>query len=265
MSSLTRILLPVATIWWREIIRFLRQRSRLVSAIAQPLVFWLLLGGGLNASFRPSGLPAGTNYIIYFYPGILTLVLLFTAIFSTIAVVQDRREGFLQGVLVSPVSRWSIVLGQACGGTTLALLQGSLFLLLSPIIGISFSFISVVSIIGVMILLSFGLTSMGLIIAWRMDSTQGFHAVMNLILIPIWLLSGAFFPVTGVSPLLEWVMKINPLTYSVAALRRCLYLNNPAAVGEIPQLSLSLVVAGLFCVVMYLGAAQTAYRRVNAT
>ena len=89
--------------------------------------------------------------------------------------------------------------------------------------------------------------------------------MMNLILIPIWLLSGAFFPVAGVSPLLEWVMKINPLTYSVAALRRCLYLNNPAAVGEIPQLSLSLVVAGLFCIVMYLGAAQTAYRRVNAT
>jgi ABC-2 type transport system permease protein len=255
----------VTTIWWREIIRFLRQRSRLVSAIAQPLVFWLLLGGGLNASFRPSGLPAATNYITYFYPGVLVLVLLFTAIFSTIAVVQDRREGFLQGVLVAPVSRWSVVFGQACGGTTLALVQGALFLLLSPIIGMSFSLASILSTVGVMVLLSFGLTSMGLMIAWRMDSTQGFHAVMNLILIPIWLLSGAFFPVAGVSPLLEWVMKINPLTYSVAALRRCLYLNNLTAVGEIPHIALSLVVTGLFCVVMYLGAAQTAYRRVNAT
>ncbi len=255
----------MATIWWREIIRFLRQRSRLVSAIAQPLVFWLLLGGGLNASFRPSGLPTGTNYIVYFYPGILTLVLLFTAIFATIAVVQDRREGFLQGVLVAPVSRWGIVLGQACGGTTLALLQGSLFLLLSPIVGMSFSLVSVLSTVGVMFLLSFGLTSMGLMIAWRMDSTQGFHAVMNLILIPIWLLSGAFFPVSGVSPLLEWVMKVNPLTYGVAALRRCLYLNNLTAVGEIPQLTISLLVVSLFCVAMYLGATQTAYRRVNIT
>lgn len=255
----------MATIWWREIIRFLRQRSRLVSAIAQPLVFWLLLGGGLNASFRPSGLPAETNYITYFYPGVLALVLLFTAIFSTIAVVQDRREGFLQGVLIAPVSRWSVVFGQACGGTTLALVQGALFLLLSPIVGLSFSFSFVLSTVGVMALLSFGLTSMGLMIAWRMDSTQGFHAVMNLILIPIWLLSGAFFPLAGVSTLLEWVMKINPLTYGVAALRRCLYLNNPSVVGEIPQLTLSLVVTGLFCIVMYIGAAQTAYRRVNIT
>ena len=155
--------------------------------------------------------------------------------------------------------------GQACGGTTLALVQGALFLLLSPIIGMSFSFASILSTVGVMVLLSFGLTSMGLMIAWRMDSTQGFHAVMNLILIPIWLLSGAFFPVAGVSPLLEWVMKINPLTYGVAALRQCLYLNNLEAVGEIPQLSLSLVVTGLFCVAMYLGATQTAYRRVNIT
>ena len=255
----------MATIWRREIIRFLRQRSRLVSALAQPLVFWLLLGGGLNASFRPSGLPAETDYIAYFYPGVLALVLLFTAIFATIAVVQDRREGFLQGVLVAPVSRWSVVLGQACGGTTLALVQGALFLLLSPIIGISLGFASILSTVGVMALLSFGLTSMGLMIAWRMDSTQGFHAVMNLILIPIWLLSGAFFPVAGVSPLLEWVMKINPLTYGVAALRRCLYFDNVAAVGEIPQLSLSLVVTGLFCVVMYVGAAQTANRRVRIT
>lgn len=265
MSSIARFVLPVATIWWREIIRFLRQRSRLISAIAQPLVFWLLLGGGLNASFSPFGLPAGTNYIVYFYPGVLALVLLFTAIFATIAVVQDRREGFLQGVVVAPVSGWSIVFGQACGGTTLALVQGTLFLLLSPIIGMSFNFASILSTVGVMMLLSFGLTSMGLMIAWRMDSTQGFHAVMNLILIPIWLLSGAFFPAAGVSPLLDWIMKINPLTYGVAALRRCLYLSNPAAVGEIPQLTLSLVVTGLFCVVMYLCAAQAAYRREKIT
>ena len=98
-----------------------------MSAIAQPLIFWLLLGGGLNASFNPPGVPEGTSYIEYFYPGIITLALLFTAIFATISVVQDRREGFLQGVLVAPVSRWVIVLGQALGGTTLALLQGALF------------------------------------------------------------------------------------------------------------------------------------------
>ncbi|MCZ6678769.1 MAG: ABC transporter permease [Candidatus Poribacteria bacterium] len=258
-----RFLLPVMTIWWREIIRFRRQRSRWVSAIAQPLVFWILLGGGLNASFRPAGVPEGTDYIEYFYPGIVTLVLLFTAIFATISVVQDRREGFLQGVLVAPVSRWCVVLGQALGGTTLALLQGALFLCFVPVIGVPLSVVSVLSMIGVMMLLAFGLTNLGLMIAWRMESTQGFHAIMNLILIPIWLLSGAFFPVSGVPVLLEWAMKFNPLTYGVAALRRCLYLGNPTIAGEIPQLTLSLLVVSLFCAVTYFSAACMAYRRPN--
>ncbi len=253
----------MATIWWREIIRFLRQRSRLVSAIAQPLIFWLLLGGGLNASFNPPGVPEGTSYIEYFYPGIITLALLFTAIFATISIVQDRREGFLQGVFVAPVSRWGIVLGQALGGTTLALLQGALFLFLAPIVGVPLGPFSLLSALGVMLILSFGLTNLGLMIAWRMDSTQGFHAIMNLILIPIWLLSGAFFPVSGVPILLEWVMKLNPLTYGVAALRRCLYFNASIVSEEIPQLTLSLFVTGLFCVVTYLAAARTASRRPN--
>ena len=251
----------MATIWWREIIRFLRQRSRLVSAIAQPLIFWLLLGGGLNASFNPPGGPEGTSYIEYFYPGIITLALLFTAIFATISVVQDRREGFLQGVLVAPVSRWIIVLGQALGGTTLALLQGALFLFLAPIVGVPLSSFSVLAALGVMLTLSFGLTNLGLMIAWRMDSTQGFHAIMNLILIPIWLLSGAFFPVSGVPIFLEWTMKLNPLTYGVAALRRCLYFNASIVFEEIPQLTLSLIVTGMFCVVTYLAAVRTASRR----
>ena len=120
-------------------------------------------------------------------------MLLFTSIFATISVVNDRHEGFLQSILVAPVPRWQIVLAQALGGTTLALGQGLLLLLLSPIIGIRFGAASLALSIGVMALLAFGLTNLGLLIAWRMDSTQGFHAVMNLLLIPIWLLSGAFF------------------------------------------------------------------------
>ena len=234
-----------------------------MSAMAQPLIFWLLLGGGLNASFNPPGVPEGTSYIEYFYPGIITLTLLFTAIFATISVVQDRQEGFLQGVLVAPVSRWVIVLGQALGGTTLALLQGALFLFLAPIIGVTLSPFSVFASLGVMLALSFGLTNLGLMIAWRMDSTQGFHAIMNLILIPVWLLSGAFFPVSGVPKLLEWTMQLNPLTYGVAALRRCLYFNAPILSEEIPQFTLSLLVTGMFGVITYFGAARTAYRRPN--
>ncbi len=255
---MVNILVPVSTIWWREIIRFYRQRSRLLSAIVQPLVFWILIGSGLNASFQPSGFNEGIGYIEYFYPGIVVLVLLFTAIFATISVVNERREGFLQSVLVSPVSRGSIVLGQALGGTSLALLQGILLLCLAPLIGIKFTITSIIITIGVMALLAFGLTNLGLIIAWRMDSTQGFHAIMNLILIPIWLLSGAFFPAAGTPLWLQWVMKLNPLTYGLAAFRSGIYKNAYQQMGNVPSLTLSIIIIVIFCVLTYLGATLTA-------
>ncbi len=255
-----RLCLPVMTLWWREMVRFCRQRSRLVGAFVQPLLFWILLGGGFSASFRPPGTPEGTAYMEYFYPGIITLVLLFTAIFATISTVEDRREGFLQAVLVAPVTRSSIVLGQALGGATLALVQGVLFLLLAPAAGISLTMSGVVAAVAVMFVISFGLTSLGLVIAWRMESVQGFHAIMNLILIPIWLLSGAFFPAAGVPVWLQWAMRLDPLTYGVAAFRRCLYLGNPAAVGEAPSLLLSLVLTVLFTGVAFVAATNAARR-----
>ncbi len=252
------VLLPVITIWWREIIRFYRQRSRLFSAIAQPLVFWLLIGSGLDASFRPAGTSAEIGYIEYFYPGIVILVLLFTAIFATISVVNERHTGFLQGVLVAPVPRWGIVLGQALGGTTLALLQGVLLLVLAPLVGIRFGILSLTLTLGVMVLLAFGLTNLGLLLAWRMDSTQGFHAIMNLLLIPIWLLSGAFFPSAGAPPWLEWVMKLNPLTYGLAAFRHSLYSGTVTTAGSMPPWTLSILITTLFCILTYLGAMFTA-------
>jgi ABC-2 type transport system permease protein len=255
-----RFFLPVGTLWWREIIRFVRQRSRLVGAFAQPLVFWLLLGGGFSASFRPPGAPEGTGYLEYLYPGIITLVILFTAIFATIAVVEDRKTGFLQGVLVAPVSRASIVLGQALGSTTLAVLQGIFFLAFAPLVGIPLTGTTALAVVMVLFLVSFSLSNLGLIIAWRMESVQGFHAIMNLILMPIWFLSGAFFPATGLPPWLVWIIQINPLTYGMAALRRCLYWGNPAAVGQIPQLIPALVVSVVFAAGAFLVAANTAQR-----
>jgi ABC-2 type transport system permease protein len=249
----------VQSLWWREIVRFVRQRSRVFGAFAQPLVFWLLLGGGMNASFRAPGM-SQTSYISYFYPGVIALVLLFTAIFATIAVVEDRQGGFLQGVLVAPVSRATIVLGQSLGCTTLAVGQGALFLLFAPTVGIHLSVESVAAVLVVQALIAFALTNLGLIIAWRMDSTQGFHAIMNLILLPIWLLSGAFFPANGASSWLSWIMTINPLTYGMAALRRTLYLHQPAAIGPVPGLWLSLGVLSAFATVTFLIAARTAKR-----
>ncbi len=249
----------VTTLWWREIIRFLRQRSRVTGAFAQPLVFWLLLGGGLNQSFQAPGAVEAGNYISYFFPGVIAMVLLFTAIFATIAVVEDRQGGFLQGVLVAPVSRFSIVLGQALGCTTLAVGQGVLFLLLAPLVGFPLSALGALIGVVVMILVGFGLASLGLVIAWRMDSTQGFHAIMNLLLLPMWMLSGAFFPAGGASSWLSWIMAINPLTYGVAALRRSLYVGAtvPPEVAVLPEMAVSILVTAVFAAVMFAAAVRT--------
>jgi len=260
---MTGFLLPVMTLWQREIVRFVRQRSRLGSALSTPLVFWLLLGGGFSASFRPPGTPAGTGYLEYLYPGMIILVILFTAIFATISVIEDRKTGFLQGILVAPISRASIVLGQALGGATLALLQGVLFLLLAPVAGVHLTVTAVVAGIGVMMLVSFALTSIGLIIAWRMQSIQGFHAIMNLILMPIWFLSGAFFPPTGLPFWLSWLMRLNPLTYGMAALRSSLYIGNLATAGALPPMAPSLLITAAFAVGTFAFAASTARRSLE--
>ena len=257
---MTAALLGASALWRREIVRFVRQRSRVSGALLQPLVFWLLLGGGLNASFQPAGSAPGTSYVAYFYPGMLALVLLFTAIFATIATVEDRRAGFLQGVLAAPIPRWGIVLGQALGGSTLAVAQGAVMLALAPLVGIRLSVLGALASVAVMVIIAVGLTSLGLIIAWRMDSTQGFHAIMNLILIPIWLLSGAFFPVTGAPAPLRLVMHLNPLTSGMAALRRCLYLSDPVAAGPLPPLAWCVVVSAAFAAIAFLAAARTASR-----
>jgi ABC-2 type transport system permease protein len=255
-----KTLLQVFTLWQREQVRFVRQRSRVIGAFLQPLVFWMLLGVGLNASFRPAGAPAGMSYVEYFYPGVIALVLLFTAIFATISTVEDRKEGFLQGVLVAPISRAAIVLSQALGGTTLALMQGVIFLCLAPLAGIALDLGAVAMTIAVMALVAFTLTNIGLVIAWRIESTQGFHAIMNLILIPIWLLSGAFFPASGVPGWLGWTMRIDPLTYGMSALRQSLYLAHPGGAGVLPELALSMAITCAFALLTYLGAVAVARR-----
>jgi ABC-2 type transport system permease protein len=224
------------------------------------LVFWLLLGAGLKASFKPAGMPPGMNYFQYLYPGFIVLVLLFTAIFATISTVEDRREGFLQGVLVAPISRPTIVMGQALGGTTLAWIPSCIFLVLAPLAGISLSIVAVMVSAAMMAVIAFALTCIGLVIAWRIESTQGFHAIMNLILIPIWLLSGAFWPQSGAPTALSWLMRINPLTYGMAALREALYMGKPNEIGSLPNFVLCATVACVFAAAMYILAARVASR-----
>ena len=252
------IFLQVATLWQREIVRFIRQPIRVMSAIATPLVFWLLLGAGLQASFKPSGMPADVGYAQYFYPGVIVLMLLFTAIFATASTVDDRRQGFLQGVLVAPISRATIVLGQALGCTTLSLMQGAIFLAMAPLAGIRLSVEAIAVSAAMMAVIAFAMTSIGLAMAWRTDSTQGFHAFMNMLLLPIWMLSGAVFPVAGAPPWFEWTTRLNPLTYAVDALRRGLHLAEPALSGATMPMGPSVAIAIAFAAFAFILATRVA-------
>jgi ABC-2 type transport system permease protein len=219
--------LPAYTLWLREVVRFYRQRSRVVGVIASPLLFWVVIGAGFGTSFRSGDAAGQSNYLAFFYPGALIMIVLFTSIFTMMSVIEDRKEGFLLSVLVAPVPRAAIVLGKVLGGTTLSTIQGLLFLALAPFVGVHITFIGFLLVVFTVFLVSFSLTALGFAIAWPMDSTQAFHAIINLFLIPLWLLSGALFPVSRASGWLQVIMKINPLTYGVEALRDLLYPASP--------------------------------------
>src|SRR3954464_10698730 len=235
------VLLPAFTLWLREIVRFYRQRSRVVGVIASPILFWVAIGSGFGTSFR-SGANGNQNYLQYFYPGALIMIVLFTSIFTMMSVIEDRKEGFLLSVLVAPVSRSAIVLGKVMGGTTLSTIQGLIFLVFAPLVGVHMTFTGFLLVALTVFLVSFALTALGFAIAWPMDSTQAFHAIINLFLIPLWLLSGALFPLAGASMWLRVLMRINPLTYGVEALRQLLYPTNenflPASLATLVLFSL---------------------------
>jgi ABC-2 type transport system permease protein len=246
-----KVLLAAASLARREVVRFLRQRSRVLGSLGQGLLLWVLIGGGFQASFRPPGAPDGMGYVEYSFPGIIALVVLFTAVFATIAVVEDRQSGFLQGVLVSPVPRWGVVLGQAAGSTLLAVGQAVILLPLAPLIGVPLGLTPVLATVGVMILVAFSVSGLGLIMAWRLTSTQGFHAIMSLILFPLWWLSGALFPQEGLPVWMAWIVRLNPITYGVAALRHALYLSDPAAVAGLAPMALSVGITLVFCALTF--------------
>ena len=253
-SPSMRQLTSILALTQRELTRFLRQRTRIIGAVGQPVIFWILFGAGLRTSFRSPSWAAGLTHEVtyqeYFLPGVAVLIVLFTAIFSTISIIEDRREGFLQGVLVAPVSRLSIVLSKLAAGTVLSILQAGLFLVIGPLlsslgigteIDISWSMTQMLMAGIFLMLIAAELTALGFIIAWPMNSTQGFHAIMSIVLMPMWLVSGAFFP-GGDSGWLFWLIRINPLTYGVAGLRRLLYSQPLPVTPELPSMILCVTV-----------------------
>jgi ABC-2 type transport system permease protein len=247
------VLLPAFTLWQRELVRFYRQKSRVVGVIASPLLFWLLLGSGFGTSMRGGG---QENYLTYFFPGALIMIVLFTSIFTMMSVIEDRREGFLMSVLVAPVSRSAIVLGKVLGGATLAAVQGLLFLVLAPFIGVHFGFEQFGVMVVIVFLVAFALTALGFAVAWSLDSAQAFHAIINLFLIPLWLLSGALFPIETASGWIRAIMLANPLTYGVEALRGALFAGTQAF-----TLNTSILVLVVFSVAVFAACYIIANRR----
>jgi ABC-2 type transport system permease protein len=253
------VTLPAFTLWWREIVRFYRQPARVVGVLASPLVFWLVIGSGFGTSFRSGGGPGQQHYLDYFYPGALIMIVLFTSIFTMMSVIEDRKEGFLLSVLVAPVPRTAIVMGKVLGGTTLSAVQGMIFLIFAPFAGVHLQLSSVLLVAVVVFLVSFSLTALGFAIAWPMDSSQAFHGIVNLFLIPLWLLSGALFPLAGASGWIRIIMRLNPLTYGVEALRGLLY---PGAETTFP-LPTAMATLAFFSLFMFGLAVVMANRRTT--
>lgn len=220
------LILATWSLVWREVVRFLRQRSRIIGAFGTPIIFWLLIGSGVGHSFRAPNGSVG-NYLNYFFAGAMLMIVLFTAIFSTISIIEDRKAGFLQGVIVSPAPILALVLGKVFGGALLAIFQAMLLYLLAPFIGFHLSLSQAVSVLFSILINACTLTALGYILAWPMSSTQGFHAIMNVLLFPMWLLSGALFPIEGAALWIRSIMYINPLTYGLVTLRYALEGDGP--------------------------------------
>jgi ABC-2 type transport system permease protein len=236
-------ILSAATLWQRELVRFWRQKSRVMGVVASPLIFWLIIGYGSNDLAR-------------FYSGSLVLTVMFSAIFSTITIIEDRREGFLLSMLVSPAPRTALVLGKILGSATLAWIQGVIFLCFAPLAGVHIDPVELIAVVAAIFLVAFTLTGMGFVIAWRMESTAGFHAIMNLLLLPMWMVSGALFPMATAQGLIRWVMWINPLTYAIALVNHTLRLPNAA-----PGAAESLIVTMVFGVGLLLFSGMIAAQK----
>jgi ABC-2 type transport system permease protein len=238
-------LVAIYTIWLREMKRFVRAKSRVIAGLATPFFFLAFLGFGFNASFVFPGMPPGLNYVDFLAPGIVAMVLLFSSMFAGISVLWDRQFGFLKEIMVAPVSRTSIVLGRIAAGVTTGVLQAVAILLLSILMGFSvLSFAGVLVSLVFIILISSSFVAVGLAFASRMEDMQGFQIIMNFFIMPVFLLSGALFPLNNLPAWLAALSYINPLTYGVDGLRSSLI-----GIAQLP-IALDFGILLAFCILM---------------
>ncbi|MFL5274427.1 MAG: ABC transporter ATP-binding protein/permease [Anaeromyxobacteraceae bacterium] len=229
-GPLTYDLATALTLAERDLVRFFRQPSRLVGALGQPVLFWLVIGSGMAATFRLPG--ADVGYLPFFYPGVVMMVVLFAAIFTTVSVIEDRHAGFLQAVLAGPGSRGALALGKVLGSAAVALTQAALFLALAPAAGFALGSVNWPLLVAALALAAVGLGGVAFAVAWAVDSVQGYHAIQMSFLTPLWVVSGAMFPPSPEHPVLAAVMRANPVAYAVSAARRA--LAGPLAPGALP-------------------------------
>lgn len=232
-------------IWLRDVKRFWRDKPRIIGAVAQPTLYLFVLGTGLSSSFRQIG---DIGYVTFVYPGIIGMTVLFTSIFSAISIIWDREFGFLKEVLVAPISRTSVALGKALGGSTISMFQGTIMLVFAPVLGIKLTPGMIVQLILLMLLVSMALTSMGIVVAARMRSMEGFQMIMNFLLMPMFFLSGAMFPLAGLPGWMSALVSINPLTYGIDAIRYTVI-----GIGAY-SMAKDVLLLSLFCLTMLVAA-----------
>lgn len=258
-SPLSAALNGVFTLWYRDVLRFSRDRSRIIGSLAQPILFLFIFGTGLSASMGRlggGGIAAGqegVSYVQFIFPGIIAMSVLFTAIFGGVSIIWDREFGFLKEVLVAPVPRWSMVLGKALGGATTAMIQGVLILVFAPFLNVPLSLWRVLALLPVVFITAFSLSSLGVLIAARMKSMEGFQLIMNFLMMPLFFLSGALFPLQNLPAWLTVFTRINPVSYGVDAIRHLMLGSGSSAAGELGLTVLGYRMTPLFDTLVVLG------------
>jgi ABC-2 type transport system permease protein len=230
-------------IWRRDLIRFWRDRVRVLGALVQPLLFLVILGTGLSSALRGAGggaFRAGLDYQAFMYPGIIGMAVLFSSIFSGMSIIWDREFGFLKEVLVAPIDRSAVAIGKTLGGATQATLQGVILLVLAPFVGVRLNPLAVLELLGLTVCVSFALSGVGVVIAARMRSMMGFQFVLNFLVQPAFFLSGALFPVTGLPAWMTALTRVDPLSYGVDPIRRVVLDASGVPSPVLDRLSLTL-------------------------
>jgi ABC-2 type transport system permease protein len=220
--SVRHDLRAVSIVWRRELIRFRTDRLRAVTSLVQPVLFLFVLGTGLSR-LASHGLPAGVDFRTFIYPGVLAMSVLFTSIFSAASIVWDREFGFLREMLVAPVRRWAIVVGKILGGATVATFQGVIFLALAGVAHVPYDPVLLLTLVGELLLLAFTLTAFGVMMAARIKQIQAFMALTQMVVLPLFFLSGALYPLNGLPDWLTVLTRIDPITYIVDPMRHAVF------------------------------------------